>query len=81
MPELVRLRRPGALPLAGLLGPMALRPRAHAGVPPLPLVLRGGSSLHNARGLDGLFGVDVGYGTNEMTRGVYFYGNRVFALS
>ena len=33
-------------PLAGLLGPMALRPRAHAGVPPLPLALRGGSLLY-----------------------------------
>jgi hypothetical protein len=39
--------RPGALPLAGLLGPMALRPRAHVGVPPPALALRGGSPLHS----------------------------------
>jgi len=38
----------GLCPLAGLLGPMALRPRAHVGVPPLSLVLPGGSRLHVA---------------------------------
>jgi hypothetical protein len=36
----------GALPLAGLLGPTALRPRAHVDEPPLSLALRGGSRLY-----------------------------------
>jgi hypothetical protein len=54
--QLFRFRRPGGFaPLAGLLGPMALRPRAHIGVPPTSLALRGGSLLYDLCGLLGMY--------------------------